>query len=108
MDWLQTDHYFSGQQTGCSVCEQWFEKIVKCQFESEDNEAVLKACCRDQGVPYECSGYCTEKEVEDMFAWRCGKWRQQINECGVSNDGHVCCEEQGVPEKCCIMRNQQK
>ena len=112
MDWLQTDYYFSGQQTGClwigHICELHFEKIVKCIEGNEENESGLRACCRNQSLPHECSGYCTLKQVKNVFDWRCGEWIQQVTDCSERNDGYVCCEEQGVPKDCCIRRNQQK
>merc|ERR1712212_886404 len=90
----------TGQQTGCVMCEQWFEKIEKCNVGNAENEAGLITCCRNQGIPYECSGYCTLKEIENMLMWKCGNWFQQMRKCSGVNDGYVCCEEQGVPKEC--------
>jgi len=96
----------TGQQTGCVMCDKkWFEKIEKCYMDvgNKANEAGLKACCKNQGVPYECSGYCTLKEVGKMINWTCGDWKQQIGKCREGNDGYVCCEEQGVPKECSFL-----
>ena len=93
---LQTNYNFSGQQTECA---KWFEKIIgECNWRG--NEADLRACCRNQGVPYECSGYCTLKEVGNMWMWKCEEWEPQIRKCNEGNDGYLCCQEQGVPKEC--------
>ena len=104
MDWLQTHYYFSGQKSGSVICDkQWLGKIEKCYKGNKDNEVGLRACCRNQGVPYECSGYCTPKEAAYMWAWKCEEWSQESEECRKGNDGYVCCEEQGVPKECSFL-----
>ena len=82
------------------MCEQWFEKIEECTKGNEKNEAGLEVCCRGRGIPYECSRYCTFKEVASMRIWKCGNWHQEIRNCLEYNNGYVCCKKQGVPRKC--------
>jgi len=94
----------TGQQTGCVICDKkWLGKIENCYKENKDNDAGLRACCRNQDVPYECSGYCTPKEAGNMWKWKCEEWKQEIIECSEGNDGYVCCEEQGVPKECSFL-----
>ena len=60
-----------------------YGKIEKCY--KGDDEAGLRACCRNQGVPYECSGYCTLKEVGKIWMWKCEEWEPQIRKCNEGN-----------------------
>merc|ERR1712136_125573 len=42
------------------VCKEWLDEIAEC---SKGNEA--EACCREQGIPDLCFGYCkTKKSLE--------------------------------------------
>ena len=52
------------------------------------------ACCKNQGVPFKCTGYCSTNQLG------CVKWSDQIYECREGNKGKVCCEKQGVPDEC--------
>ena len=78
-----------GMDVKDGICADFRDKTDKCK---QSNEADLGACCKNQGVPYVCSGDCL---VEGGV---CEEWQQKVFECLKSDDGKECCERQGVPE----------
>merc|ERR1712133_304545 len=86
------------------VCKEWAEKIGKC---SKGNEA--EACCREQGIPDYCFGYCLQEQPSkqrqmDSVEELCNvpvfvKYCDQIKECfqGSEEDLLTCCKNKGVP-----------
>ena len=107
-DWLQTNYYFSGEVTG--NCRNNFEttellkQIGECR---EGSPAELMACCKNQGVPFNCIiPYCMSSvQNGTSVQTECAKWSYQIQQCmeGMKagrNEGKMCCEEQGVPDEC--------
>jgi len=90
-----------------SICEtRWAEQIRKCQDGNLGKDGHLRnqveddflqiACCKNEGVPYECGG--------DCWGWDgvgpCEEWEQEVEECLDVNEAKMCCKEKGVPEEC--------
>merc|ERR1712126_214809 len=48
----------TGEITG--KCEAFLEQINECQ---KSSPAELMACCKNIGLPFECSGYCSTKKM---------------------------------------------
>ena len=71
----------------------WGEKMKKCRSEED---SLQMACCKNEGVPYNCGGYCWAHSEEGP----CEEWIQKIEECMDGNEGKMCCKEKGVPEDC--------
>ena len=92
------NHNFSGGFVS-KECAQWVEQMSECS-----GHQMAKACCKDQGVPENCSGNCLNgdevgprqlKSVDVI----CGLWCDQIEEChqGSKEDLLACCKNKGVP-----------
>merc|ERR1712198_285976 len=86
------------------VCKEWAEEIGKC---SKGNEA--EACCREQGIPDLCFGYCVRKQPakqRQMPCWmqvsNCEDWMDEMAECreGHYLDSVACCKKKCVPSIC--------
>merc|ERR1711872_600358 len=48
----------TGEITG--KCDDFFEQINECR---KSSPAELMACCKNIGLPFECSGYCSTKKM---------------------------------------------
>merc|ERR1712234_60914 len=48
----------TGEITG--KCEDFLEQINECQ---KSSPAELMACCKNIGLPFECSGYCSTEKM---------------------------------------------
>merc|ERR1712198_812902 len=81
------------------VCEEWADETGEC---SKRNDA--EACCREQGVPDLCFGYCLPGQLAKQRQLKsvgglCGQWCDQIEECfeGTEDYSLACCKNKGVP-----------